>query len=357
LLAGVLAALVGVAVVGGFLNYFYRAERIKRATQEYQAGNDLLQKDRIPEAIDQYRNALSISHNTDHRLALGLALVKAGRFEEASIYLNEVLRDRANSGPANLGMATVAADESRADEAILYYRRAVAGAWPDHPEQNRVESRMQLVRFLAKSARKAQTRAELLLLAADLPKATVLQKQVGRMLIDFGMQKEAADIFTGMIHEGSPDADEYDGLGEAEYLLGDYRAATNAFHHALNIDPADQSAIHRSEVCDEILALDPMQRGLGSRERFQRSQELLHRTLTELLACVGSEAALPASSGEPVAAAREALSRKRAPVSFSDAADANVHLAEKVWAERLSSGKSPIADDPLARIMSDLASR
>jgi hypothetical protein len=92
-------------------------------------------------------------------------------------------------------------------------------------------------------------------------------------------------------------------------------------------------------------------------ERFQRSQELLHRALTELLACVGSEAALPASSGDPVAAAREALGRKRAPISFSDAADANVHIAEKVWAERLSSCKAPVTDDPLARIMSDLASR
>jgi signal transduction histidine kinase len=36
----------------------------------------MLQKDRIPEAIEQYRDALSISHRADHRLALGLALVK-----------------------------------------------------------------------------------------------------------------------------------------------------------------------------------------------------------------------------------------------------------------------------------------
>jgi len=77
----VLAALVGVAVLIASLNYFYRVERGKRAEQHFREANDLMQKERIPEAIEQYRDALSISHRIDHRLALGLALVKAERLD------------------------------------------------------------------------------------------------------------------------------------------------------------------------------------------------------------------------------------------------------------------------------------
>jgi len=95
LLAGVAAALVAVVILSGFLNYFYRAERINRASRYYQAGTQLLAKERYDEAIEQYRNALSISHTVEYRLALARVLIQSGRLNEASIYLNEVLRDNA----------------------------------------------------------------------------------------------------------------------------------------------------------------------------------------------------------------------------------------------------------------------
>src|SRR4051794_9037453 len=59
LLAGMSAALIAVALLAGFLNYFYRAERGKRAERAFQAANEFFQKDRLPEAIEQYRYALS----------------------------------------------------------------------------------------------------------------------------------------------------------------------------------------------------------------------------------------------------------------------------------------------------------
>ena len=57
LLAGVIAVVIGVVVLGGFLSYFYRAERVKRAERAYVAANALAQNERLPEAIEQYRNA------------------------------------------------------------------------------------------------------------------------------------------------------------------------------------------------------------------------------------------------------------------------------------------------------------
>jgi CIC family chloride channel protein len=357
MLSGALAALVAVVMVAGFLNYFYRAERGKKAEQAYEAANELLQKDRLQEAIAQYRNALSISHSVEHRLALALALVKAGQMNEATIYLTEILRQRPASGPANLALAQALAAESRVDDAVIHYQRAILGSWPDQPVQRRTESRMQLVEYLGKAGRQAQARAELLALVAGLPTDPALQKRAGRMLIDFGLPREAAELFRGLLKRGPPDSAEYDGLGDAAFLTGDYQAARDAFRKAQQIDPANPMAARRADLCDSILALDPAQRGLGSRERFRRSQEILRYVTAQLAACAGPESSLPAPSKDALAAARASLARKRAPASFSDAAEANSALAGKLWKQRNASCAAPPADDPMRLVMSILAAR
>lgn len=357
MLSGALVALVGVALVAGFLNYFYRAERGKKAELAYQAGNDLFQKDRLQEAIEQYRNALSISHSVEHRLALALALVKADHMNEATIYLNEILRQRPTSGPANFALAQALDGEGRVDDAVIHYQRAILGSWPDQPNLRRTESRMQLVEYLGREGKQAQARAELLALVAELPDDLALQKRAGRMLIDFGLAREAAELFRGVLKRGPPDSTEYSGLGDAAFLTGDYKAARDAFRKAHQIDPADPMAARRADLCDRILALDPTQRGLESRERFRRSQEILKDVMAQLVACAGSEISLPTPSKDAIAAARAALARKRVPASVSDAADANAELAEKLWEQRNASCVAPPADDPMRFIMPKLAGR
>jgi CIC family chloride channel protein len=96
LILRVLTAVVALVMLAGFLNYFYRGERAARAGQYFAAGNRLMTEQRYEEAAEQYRHALSISHQTDHRLALGMALLKAQDDNEASIYLRQVLRERPN---------------------------------------------------------------------------------------------------------------------------------------------------------------------------------------------------------------------------------------------------------------------
>jgi chloride channel protein, CIC family len=357
LLAGVLAILAAVVSLGGFVNYFYREKANDRAEQSYQAGNDLLEKDLYPQAVEQYRNALSISHNIDHRLALGLALIKAGRMSEASIYLNEVLRERPGSGPANFGIATADVAEGRVGDALLHYQRAIAGSWPEDPVKNRFRARIQLIEFLAKQGRQVKARAELLAVAADLPGDPESQKDVGRMLIGFGLPREAVELYSNLLKTGPPDAAEYDGLGEAYFAVNDYRRANDAFRRALEIDPADEMASHRAEICDRILAMDPTQRGIGSKERYRRSQEILGDVLKEWTACAGPDDASPAESKDEVSAARALLSRKGSPRSLSDAADDNLSSAEALWKRRLSTCQPPAGDDPLALVMGQLTAR
>jgi hypothetical protein len=91
LLAGIAAALIVLAALGGFLNYFYRTERLARAGRYFRQGDEFMRNERYGEAIEQYRDALSITHAAPARLALANALVKAGRLQEAEVYFQEFL--------------------------------------------------------------------------------------------------------------------------------------------------------------------------------------------------------------------------------------------------------------------------
>ncbi len=144
LLVGILAVLIGLTAVGGFLSYHYRANRAGRAQQNYEQGNALMRRELYEDAIAHYRAAVTISHSSRNRLALAEALLKAGHRNEAAIYLRELLRAEPNSGPANLDMARLAAQQHRADQAITYYRRAIDGAWPENAGRHRHEARTEM---------------------------------------------------------------------------------------------------------------------------------------------------------------------------------------------------------------------
>jgi CIC family chloride channel protein len=346
LLAGLLAAVVAVAIAGGFLSYYYRAERGKRGEQAFAAGEELLRKERLPEAIEQFRYALSISHRADHRLALGLALVQAGRANEAAIYLREILRQQPNSGPANLGMADAIASEGQQEGAIAWYRRAIAGSWPDRPAEHRYRARMRLMELFVKHGDPSKARAELPALAADLPEDRESQQRTGRMMIDFGLLREAEDLFQRLLKSGPPDPGEYGGLGEALFRQRRFEEADAAFRDALRIDPTDATAARRAALSEKVLASDPGRRGIGSQERFRRSEELLRVVLRQVEACGEPERGTVSA----IQQAKESLSRKRAPGSYADEADRLVSQAEWLWSNRPKACSLP-ADDPAAFVL------
>ncbi len=354
-LIGILVVLAALAGVAGFGSYFYRTERAKRSESYYRAGQELFQRERYAEAIEQYRNALSISHDVKHRLALALALVKADHMNEAAVYLNEVLRERPSSGPANLALATVEAAQGQPERAILHYQRASIGSFDEDPARNRVLARMELVDYLEKLKRDRQARAEILALAANLPSEPAIQKQVGQALLHFRLAREAAELFSQMIKSGLPDAAEYTGLGRAEFLMADYRKARDSFHEALKIDSGDGEASHLAEVCDRVIALDPTQRGLDSRERFRRTQELLQAVLTRLSTCAPNESGWSKPAEEAAIAARAMTTRKRAPAPPSNAVDAGLSAAETLWAEGIKLCGAPQAEDAVALVMARIA--
>jgi tetratricopeptide (TPR) repeat protein len=126
LVPGVIAAGLAVLLVIGFLNYYYRSARSQRAEQYYKTGSALLQQDRDDEAVQQFRDALSgAPGNPQYRLALGLALAKANHLEEASVYLNALLKRDPGNALANLGQARIAAAQGKPSDAVKFYRQVL----------------------------------------------------------------------------------------------------------------------------------------------------------------------------------------------------------------------------------------
>jgi tetratricopeptide (TPR) repeat protein len=333
-LPGLIAATLGALLLVGFLNYYYRAERAARADRYFKAGNDLVLHDRNQEAVEQFRNALSVTRdNQDYRLALGLTLVTTGRLEEASVYLEEVLRRDPTSGRANLGLARIAARQDRTADAVTCYHRAIYGAWPSNQVANQVQVRFELAAFLEKADSKTQATAELLAILDRVPNDAAAKKRVGRLLLEYGSPRQSADLFRGLVRENNRDAEAYSGLGAAEFAQDRYVSAREAFRSALRSNPSDEAAQRELALCERILELDPAVRGLDTPERYRRSAALLAAILGAVEQC------LP-KVGQPADAqslrtwadtARQSLARPPARRAYDSAAQSDLSLAEQLW--------------------------
>jgi chloride channel protein, CIC family len=353
---GILAVLLVVIAIAGFLTYSYRSQRSARAEQYFKEGTELTAENRYPEAIERFRAALSVSHSNRDRLSLALALLKADRTNEAGIYLKELIRSDPNNGPANLGLGQIAAQHGNIREAVDLYHRAMYGSWTENPRENRIQARMELVATLGKFGRKMQAQAELMLLLAEMPEDVVVQKQIGRLLLEYGLVRESAEVFREITQITPQDGDAYAALGQAEFSLGDFRSAQQAFSSALDGNPADETSKKKLELVEQLLALDPNLRGLNPSEKYARSRKLMEAALGSLDHCLATGIdPTPSSTAKIVDAARKSLLYRGRPRFFGDATEANIALSERLWRVRIDScGPLKASDELLSILMARL---
>jgi tetratricopeptide (TPR) repeat protein len=108
------------------MDLFKQAMRIKPAVAHYSLGNVLVQNGRTPEAIHQYEQALAIdpdyaeAHNN-----LGSALLLTARTAEAIDQLNEAVRLDPAYAKAHNNLGNALVRTSRASEAIDHYKEAL----------------------------------------------------------------------------------------------------------------------------------------------------------------------------------------------------------------------------------------
>jgi tetratricopeptide (TPR) repeat protein len=357
--AVVLLAIAGLFLVDTFLAKTERNESEAEAARLFQEGQHLRQEGRSEDAVHQFQAALSISRgNRDYHIALAGALLEAGKVANAESALSDLLQQNSTDGEANLLMARVLVRQGRIPEGISYYHRATFGQWKQDVAGNRARARFELVDLLARQNSKEELLAELLPLQEEAPQDVETQKRIGRLFLAAGSPSRAAEVFRDILRRSQEDAQARAGFAEAEFAEGNYRAAETDYLAAARLKPDEDADRKRADVSRQVLELDPMQRGIGPAERYRRSARLLEMTLAEVTQCTqGIPARVDQALQELTNAAKKALNRRVNPSGQSDAFDANLDLAEKLWQMRNKecAQPAPEADEPLGLVLAKVA--
>jgi tetratricopeptide (TPR) repeat protein len=318
------------------------------ARGRYVAGRKLLDAGKSQLAVEDLRRAHSLNRtNREFELALAEAQLAAGRPEDAEQTLQEALESNSNGGRANLLMARVRMAQDRFDDAIAFYHRATYGSWADKSGADRTKARLELADQLAKRDRPRELLAEVLLLDNAAQGDPALAKKVAALYLEAGSAARAEAAYRMMVRENPKDADAYEGLGQAELRMGEYRAAHSAFTAALRYRPDDPEAALHVRLADRLAELDPTSRRLGSEEKFRRSQEILYLAENETLDCLKGRT-VPNQLHDLLAAAAKLRGEKISKTPSNEAAEARLEVAVQLWKERLQAcGNAPSPDDPL----------
>ncbi len=347
---------VALALLFGFtalLAQAYRAAREERAGTHYNRGRQLEAQGRHRAAVDEYRAALSFTHNDPgYRLALALVLMELGNWNEARTHLTQLRTDDPSSGIVNLMLARIEAREGRRDEAVADYHRAIYGYWPEDPQGRRLQARFELTALYARYGEHKQALAQVLELAAEAPEDAAVKSRIGRLLLEHGSPDQASEVFREAARLDPKSAEPWVGLGRARMAEGDWRGAAAAFRAALRRQEGNAQATRLLVVAEQVTDLDPGGARLSARERYRRARDVLARALAALERC--HTLAAGAAAAEDAEAARKLLARRpgRAPGDVPPL----LELAERLWNARQSACAAvPETDQALAAVMVRMA--
>jgi len=332
----VLISIVALSGVDTFLARTERSENRAEADRLGAAGRGAKPID----AVADFKGAIAIEReNPDYWLALGQAQLAAGQFADAEGTLAELLRRDSTAGAVNLALARVLVKEARITDAVSAYHRAIYGHWDRDAEANRTSVRFELVNLLAQQGSKEELLAELLPLLDVAPDDLKLRDRLGHLFLAAGSAQRAGEIFHEILQKHPRDADAYAGLGEAEFARANYQSAKSDFQIAADLRPADEGIKGRLNLSTEVLALDPMRRGLGPEEQYRRSVKMLELASAAVALCSGEEVqkAVPSRVGSE---------------GLSAALEKNLNLAEELWKKRMQECKQgPSAQEEALRLV------
>jgi tetratricopeptide (TPR) repeat protein len=324
-----LASLIVLAGATIVLAGAYHEEKEHLAAAQYTRGVELRRGGRGQDAIPHFRMALSLNrHHDPYTLALAETLINLDRPTEAETYLTEVLRRDPTSGVANLLRARIARQLGRTDEAETYYQRAVHGTWPGD-RTPAVSARFALADLLlegdaAARARARSVAAELRVTAAPDPAS---RRRVAALLLAADLPDQAVEELRGVVDADEDDAEAWAMLSAAELARRNYVGTRSAARRAVALAPEDTEVAERLAFAERVLALDPSSPRLSSAVRLRRARQLLQQTLSQLDACTGDPALLPAEVRE----ARERAAELVGPPRRRADLETLVSLAEQLW--------------------------
>jgi tetratricopeptide (TPR) repeat protein len=326
-----------------------RRETALEAARYFNDGERLIRQGKYADAADAFRSAIANARdNADYRLALGEALLDAKELDEAGATLTDLLKSDSMAGAPNLAMARVFAKEGRFDEAASWYHRAIYGKWKGDAAGNQAKARFELADFLATRNSKAELLAELLPLQEQASQDAATQTRLARLYMTAGAPARAATIFRTLAHAHPGDFEAREELAAAEFAVRDFPAAQSDLIAALRLRPDDDKARSMLELCDQVLNLDPLRRGLDGQERYRRSLQVLQLVADKAAQC-------PASS-DLMDEIQAALKSHVQTTAQSAAVETNLELAGKLWqSERTKCAWDASTDEPLQLVLAKAA--
>jgi Flp pilus assembly protein TadD len=339
--------MVGLYAIDQSLASLEAREVNAQAARLYTEGQKLLNGGKAAAAVDDFRRAHTLERtNRNFDFALASAQLTAGRTADAEATLTELLERNTNDARVNLLMARVRVVEGRFDDAVAFYHRAIYGTWTDGGEADKTGARLELAEQLAKRGRSEELLSELLLLDREAQKDPKLAMKVAGLYLEAGSAQRAEAAYRELARANAQDAEAWEGLGQAELQMGEYRAAHGAFAKAER-DP------QLVQLADRLAEIDPTSRRLASSEKFRRSQEVLRMAENAAMDCLKG-AAPPDGLRDLLASAEKFRAERVGAMPSNEAAEARLAAAEQIWKEK-PQGCATSPDDALAIIIRKIA--
>jgi tetratricopeptide (TPR) repeat protein len=334
-LAVTLLVILGLTALDQFLARTERAEVQSAAERSWREGNRLLHAGHPEAALDSLRNAHALAReNVLYELDLIAAMTASGNTEEADPLMDEVLTRKPNDGEANLTAARLKMKERKVSDAEAFYHRAIYGEWAGDAASRRREARMELVELLRHRNARPEMMAELISLEAEADGDESMRRRIGQLFLVADAPARAANVYRSLIEKNPGDAEAYEGLGEAEMRLGEYRAARAAFVQVTYKSTSIQVA-PRLILLNEVIQLDPTPRRLPTAEKYERSMRILALAKGDLEGLLAQRpAAATPETGLLLKYASDLASSKPGAVT-NELAEKNLDAAEQIWKARL----------------------
>ncbi len=265
----------------------YRAKERALGQRWYVAGERELAAGQAEAALKDFRSALAYSPD-DPLIQLHLAhgLAAAGHRSEAHAYLLSLWEREPGDGMVNLELARLAATSVSAPEAVQYYHDAIYGRWDEDPGKHRRQARVELAEFLLSVGQKAQARAELIALTADLPSDPALAIKAATLLLKNGGYEHAGLLFRQALRLRPNYVPALEGVGEASFEMGNYRDARRYLAHAKREGALPVHLQSLLETAALIPEIDPLAPRLSGQERVRRALRAFTQSMDRLSGCV-----------------------------------------------------------------------
>ena len=250
------------------LSRVYNAQQLALGDRWAGRGTEDLHMKKYKVAADEFRTALRYSHDDfAQQLGLAEALIGMKRIPEAEVYLVNLWEQEPENGIVNRELARIAAGKRDTRQALRYYHNAIYASWPVNAENDRRETRWELIKYLLSLDARAQAQSELISLDAEVGGDSAQQLLLGQYFLKVQDDPHALACFRIVLTADPRSEAAMAGAGAAAFDMADYRQAQRYLRRAVAEKPSDTESAARLETAEQVLRLNPYRGNLSDADR------------------------------------------------------------------------------------------